>query len=63
MLDVKYYLNYIAPIIRPAERFYLSLETLLFEVCYISQMPNRLTFMTTGRSQIFNTPYGILKFS
>ena len=57
----KYPLEALASIIRPAEQFYLSLETLLSEVGYISQMPNRLTFMTTGRSQTFNTPYGILE--
>lgn len=52
----------LAWIIRSGEQFYLSLETVLSESGYLSQMPNRLTFMTTGRSQIFNTPFGILEF-
>jgi predicted transcriptional regulator of viral defense system len=52
----------LAYIIRPGEQFYLSLETALSEAGYLSQMPNRLTFMTTGRSQTFNTPYGIIEF-
>ncbi|MDD3325438.1 MAG: hypothetical protein PHN38_10000 [Sulfurospirillaceae bacterium] len=58
----KYPLEALACIIRSGEQFYLSLETLLSESGHISQMPNRLTFMTTGRTQTFQTPYGILEF-
>lgn len=29
----------------------------------ISQIPSRLTVMTTGRSQTFKTPYGTIEFT
>lgn len=49
-------------LLRSSEQFYLSLETVLSDCGLISQMPNRLVFMTTGRSQVFSTPYGIIEF-
>lgn len=49
-------------LLRSSERFYLSLETALSDYGLISQMPNRLVFMTSGRSQEFKTPYGIIEF-
>lgn len=52
----------LSSIIRTGEQSYLSLETVLSESGYLSQMPNRLTFMTTGRSQTFVTPYGIIEY-
>ncbi|MDD4969763.1 MAG: hypothetical protein PHT07_10090 [Paludibacter sp.] len=52
----------LSSIIRTGEQSYLSLETVLSESGYLSQMPNRLTFMSTGRSQTFVTPYGIIEF-
>lgn len=52
----------LSSIIRPGDQSYLSLETVLSESGYLSQMPNRLTFMTTGRSQTFVTPYGIIEY-
>jgi predicted transcriptional regulator of viral defense system len=53
----------LAYLIRPREVFYISYETALSDYGIISQMPNRLTFATTGRSQIYDTPYGILEFT
>jgi predicted transcriptional regulator of viral defense system len=53
----------LAYIIRSREVFYLSYETALSDYGIISQMPNRLTFATTGRSQTYDTPYGILEFT
>lgn len=55
-------LEALVSILKPGEQHYLSLESMLSEAGYISQMPNRLTFMTTGRSQTFKTSYGILEF-
>lgn len=49
-------------LLRSSEQFYLSLETALSDCGLISQMPNRLVFMTSGRSQEFRTPYGIVEF-
>lgn len=57
-----YYLEYLAGILRDNSTFYLSLETLLSEYGLISQIPNRLTFISQGRSQTFKTPYGIIEF-
>lgn len=54
--------EHLVQIIRPGDQSYLSLESVLSEAGYLSQMPNRLTFITTGRSQTFDTPYGIIEF-
>lgn len=42
---------------------YLSLESVLSEAGYISQIPSRLTVMTTGRSGTFKTPFGVIEFT
>lgn len=57
-----FYLEALASTIRDNATFYLSLETLLSELGLISQMPNRMTFVSKGRSQTFFTPYGIIEF-
>lgn len=57
-----YRLEKIATYLRDKISFYLSLEYLLSEQGLISQIPNRLTFITSGRSQTFFTKYGILEF-
>lgn len=49
--------------LRPMDFNYLSLESALSEVGLISQIPSRLTVMTTGRRQTFNTPYGTIEFT
>lgn len=48
--------------LKPGTLSYLSLESRLSELGIISQIPSRLTFMTTGRSQTFHTAYGTLEF-
>jgi predicted transcriptional regulator of viral defense system len=53
----------LAYILRPREVFYLSYEAALSDYGIISQMPNRLTFATTGRTGEYDTPYGILEFT
>lgn len=49
--------------LRPWDLSYLSLESALSEAGLISQIPSRLTVMTTGRSQTFTTPYGTIEFT
>nr|WP_143000228.1 MULTISPECIES: hypothetical protein [unclassified Helicobacter] len=58
-----FHLEKIATYLRPKTTFYLSLEYLLSEEGLISQIPNRLTFITSGRSQTFFTKYGILEYT
>lgn len=55
-------LSAIVPFLRPWDFNYLSLESALSEAGWISQIPSRLTLMTTGRSQTFDTPYGAIEF-
>ncbi|WP_199030737.1 type IV toxin-antitoxin system AbiEi family antitoxin [Ralstonia sp. ASV6] len=55
-------LSALVPFIRPWDFNYLSLESALSEAGWISQIPSRMTLMSTGRSQTFNTPYGTLEF-
>jgi predicted transcriptional regulator of viral defense system len=50
------------PFLRPWDDNYLSLESVLSEAGWISQIPSRLTVMTTGRNQTFDTPWGIIEF-
>lgn len=52
----------LVPFLRPWDLNYLSMESVLSEADWISQIPSRLTLMTTGRSQTFQTPYGTLEF-
>jgi hypothetical protein len=49
--------------LRPRHFSYLSLESRLSELGVISQVPTRLTAMTTGRSQTYNTPLGTIEFT
>ena len=53
----------LARIIRSSDRFYVSYETALSNYGIISQIPFRLTLATSGRSQVYNTPYGVLEFT
>lgn len=55
-------LESLAGVLRDNTTFYLSLEARLSEAGLISQIPNRLTFISQGRSQVFMTPYGIIEF-
>src|SRR5579871_531397 len=55
-------LSALVPFLRPWDFNYLSLESALSEAGWTSQIPSRLTLMTTGRSQIFATPYGTIEF-
>ncbi len=55
-------LEHIASRLRQKTTTYLSLESVLSEEGLISQIPNRLTFISKNRSQIFKTPYGIIEF-
>ena len=55
-------LSALVPFIRPWDFNYLSLESVLSEAGWISQVPSRLTLMSTGRSETFGTPYGTLEF-
>lgn len=57
-----FYLENLAGILRANTTFYLSLESRLSEEGLISQIPNRLTFVSQGRSQIFQTPCGMIEF-
>lgn len=50
-------------IMRPYEFSYLSLESVLSDAGWISQIPFCYTLMTTGRSGVFPTPYGVLEFT
>jgi predicted transcriptional regulator of viral defense system len=55
-------LGALVPFLRPWDSCYLSLESVLSEAGWISQIPNRLTLMTTGREYVFETPYGVVEF-
>lgn len=58
----RYALESLVKYIRSRELNYLSLESKLSEEGLVSQIPNRLTFMSTGRTQTFKTPLGIIEF-
>ena len=55
-------LAHLLHLLKPHSLFYLSLESVLSEEGLISQIPNRLTLITNGRSQTFNTSLGIVEF-
>ena len=58
------HLEEIAAAIRRGSYCYLSLETALSENGIISQIPlSGITVMTTGRSGVFQTPYGRIEFT
>ncbi len=50
-------------IMRPYDFSYLSLESVLSDAGWISQIPFCHTLMTSGRSGVFSTPYGVLEFT
>ena len=56
-------LQSIAIALRRGEYNYISLESALSEWGVISQIPMRLTVMTTGRRGEFHTPLGIIEFT
>ncbi|WP_086291048.1 type IV toxin-antitoxin system AbiEi family antitoxin [Campylobacter devanensis] len=49
--------------LRDYRDFYLSLESVLSEEGVISQIPNRLTFISQSKSAVFHTPFGIIEFT
>jgi predicted transcriptional regulator of viral defense system len=54
----------VAKALRPGCLSYVSLESILSEYGAISQIPiNRMTVMTTGRSGVHKTPFGIIEFT
>lgn len=54
----------IAQYLRPDDINYLSNESVLCNLSIISQqMLDRITVMTTGRSGVFNTPFGVVEFT
>jgi hypothetical protein len=55
-------LSQLAGALKPRSRFYLSLESVLHEVDWISQVPNRLTFVVDGRGETYTTPLGTIEF-
>jgi len=55
-------LERLASHLRPDDHYYVSLEAVLFEHGLISQAPNRLTLMTSGRTYTYDTPLGIIEF-
>lgn len=56
-------LERLAARLRPDDSFYVSLESALHEYGRISQIPTRLTLMTTGTSRTFETPLGVIEFT
>ena len=49
--------------IRPFEFSYESLESVLSEAGWISQIPTCYTLISTGRTAVYYTPYGVLDFT
>lgn len=56
-------LENIAKAMRRGEYNYVSLESALSEYGVISQIPMRLTVMSTGRKAEVNTPFGTIEFT
>ncbi len=56
-------LEKIAKTMRRGEYSYVSLESALSEHGVISQIPMRLTIMTTGRKAEVDTPFGTIEFT
>jgi len=52
----------IAKMLRPYDQFYVSLDRRANELGLITQVPNRITFVTDGLSYTYHTPYGIIEF-
>lgn len=57
------HLEQLANWLRPDDWFYLSLECVLHEAGQLSQIPNRLTFVTSGRRYTYRTPLGSIEFT
>ena len=54
----------VAAFLRPSDVNYLSNESVLCNLSIISQqMLDRITVMTTGRSGVFKTPFGVVEFT
>jgi len=54
----------VAKALRPGCISYVSLESMLSEYGAISQIPfNRMTVMTTGKSGVVDTPFGVIEFT
>lgn len=59
-----YTIERIAVVLRAGYYNYISLESALSEYGVISQIPlDRLTLMTTGRSGVYKTQYGLIEFT
>jgi predicted transcriptional regulator of viral defense system len=59
-----YVIEHIAKALRQGDYNYISLESILSEYGVISQIPiDRLTVMTTGRSGVYRTFYGVIEFT
>ena len=56
-------LEHIAKAMRRASHSYVSLESALSQYNVISQLPQRLTIMTTGRKGVYETPFGTIEFT
>nr|WP_157782837.1 hypothetical protein [Pseudomonas luteola] len=56
-------LYHLAALMRPDSPFYLSLESVLHEHDWVSQIPNRYTFVTTGRAAVIETVLGTIEFN
>jgi hypothetical protein len=57
-----YALIQVAKKLRPHDKMYLSLDARANELGLVLQVPNRLTFVTDGRSYVYKTPIGIIEF-
>lgn len=55
-------LERLASRLRPQDAMYVSLESALHEHGRVSQIPSRLTVMTSGRSYTYETPLGTIEF-
>lgn len=59
-----YVIEHVAIALRQGHYNYLSLESMLSEYGVISQIPiDRLTVMTTGRSGVYKTAFGVIEFT
>ena len=56
-------IEHIARAMRRGHHSYVSLESALSEYGVISQIPMRLTLMTTGRRGKYSTPFGVIEFT
>lgn len=62
MPEGDYRLIAIAKALRPYDQFYVSLDRRANELGLITQVPNRISFVTDGPSYTYHTPYGIIEF-